>query len=749
MKGEYLLFNLLVLAGPLLLSFWRRTPFVHRFGAVALACLLASTPYVVWDALVTDRHWWFNPAYTLDWRPLGLPPGEWLFFVTVPFACAFSWEFLIKPERGRIEPGRAWIYAPLPLLVPAGLWVYSLGKEYTGLTLMALGFAASVDWLSGVRLLTRTRYPAFAALLFAQVFVFNGYLTARPVVLYDAAYQLDLRVITIPIEDFGYGLSLMHLSLVFFELGKRYPMLSRLIERRFGGYRHRLNRVDLTWPRTLDDRGAARPDTARGDRGQPRVAVIGGGIAGLTAASHLAERGLAVTIYEANDYVGGKLGSWIEEIDGMGPMRVEHGFHAFFRHYYNLNRFLDRLGIRERFSPIEDYTILAENGERFGFAGLHRTPALNLVSLLGSGMMQPRDLLRPEMRNMRIMLEYDEQATFEAHDDTSFAAFAAETRLPRNLQLVFNSFSRAFFADPEDMSLAELIKSFHFYFLSHDYGLIYDIPEDDHEHTVLAPIRAHLDAHGAKLRLRTPVSTIAPLGESGADGFEVDGTRFDYVVVAADVGAARDLIERSEALASELPTTWPALSAQKVSARYAVLRLWTDRDTDRDLPGFVMTDRARALDSVSLYHRFEHSSELWARERGGGGVYELHCYAVPEELVEEEDIRAALLEDFFAHFPELQGCDVFGEHFYVKRDFTAFHMGLHDTRPGVTTDLPGLYLAGDWVRLPCPAMLMEAAATSGIMAANEVLVREGLQPEALFTVPLHGLLRPTPASAAP
>ena len=60
MPGEYLIFNLLVLAGPLGLSFWHRTKFVHLWPLAFLAVALPGVPYLVWDALVTGRHWEFN-----------------------------------------------------------------------------------------------------------------------------------------------------------------------------------------------------------------------------------------------------------------------------------------------------------------------------------------------------------------------------------------------------------------------------------------------------------------------------------------------------------------------------------------------------------------------------------------------------------------------------------------------------------------------------------------------------------------
>ena len=53
------------------------------------------------------------------------------------------------------------------------------------------------------------------------------------------------------------------------------------------------------------------------------------------------------------------------------------------------------------------------------------------------------------------------------------------------MRLVFNTFARAFFEEPDQISMAQLIKGFHFYFLSNDLGLIYDVLDDDFEFSLL------------------------------------------------------------------------------------------------------------------------------------------------------------------------------------------------------------------------------------------------------------------------
>ena len=83
MKFEYLLFNLVIIAGPVLAQFNRQIRHLSRWRLKLLVNGVVMIPYIVWDALVTGSHWWFNKTYTLDFRWLGLPIAEWLFFITV------------------------------------------------------------------------------------------------------------------------------------------------------------------------------------------------------------------------------------------------------------------------------------------------------------------------------------------------------------------------------------------------------------------------------------------------------------------------------------------------------------------------------------------------------------------------------------------------------------------------------------------------------------------------------------------
>src|SRR5215211_4963254 len=81
------------------------------------------------------------------------------------------------------------------------------------------------------------------------------------------------------------------------------------------------------------------------------VAVLGGGVAGLTAAHELAERGFEVTVYEARALLGGKARSLPVPGSGEGGRRdlpAEHGFRFFPGFYRHVPDTMRRIGVDRR-----------------------------------------------------------------------------------------------------------------------------------------------------------------------------------------------------------------------------------------------------------------------------------------------------------------------------------------------------------------------------------------------------------------
>lgn len=221
MKYEYLLFNLIVVLGPIAASFDKRVHFANKWRHAFPAITLAAIPYIVWDALVTGRHWVFNAATISGFSPFGLPIEEIFFFFTVPFASLFMWEVISSyiPKQEVSSKGMVGVFRGLLL---AGIILYSQGdKEYTAFALGALGIVGILDDILPVKLFPQKRTFLYVLAVSVCNGVFNGYLTSRPVVVYDNTYNLGIRLGTIPVEDFFYGLSLILLATIFYELLKK------------------------------------------------------------------------------------------------------------------------------------------------------------------------------------------------------------------------------------------------------------------------------------------------------------------------------------------------------------------------------------------------------------------------------------------------------------------------------------------------------------------------------------------------
>ena len=217
MKFEYLLFNLIVTTGPIVFQLNHQIKHISKWRLKLITNGIVMIPYIIWDALVTGSHWWFNETYTLDFRLFGLPIEEWLFFVTVPFGCLLVWETLPDAKLSRQLRSLRYIRRVLYAAMPVGIWVFSTGKQYTGLVLCCFGVVGLADTFLGTDLLLQSKTYAYLAIVSGLILVFNGYLTARPVVLYGEAYQMGYRILTIPIEDFGYGFTLMLLNAMLYE----------------------------------------------------------------------------------------------------------------------------------------------------------------------------------------------------------------------------------------------------------------------------------------------------------------------------------------------------------------------------------------------------------------------------------------------------------------------------------------------------------------------------------------------------
>jgi hypothetical protein len=91
---------------------------------------------------------------------------------------------------------------------------------------------------------------------------------------------------------------------------------------------------------------------------EPRVTIVGAGLAGMTAALRLLERGFHVTLIERERYLGGKLGAYEDpDLGGKGDFH-EHSFHMYLNWYHNFWQIADEIGIIDNFVPQHALTYL-------------------------------------------------------------------------------------------------------------------------------------------------------------------------------------------------------------------------------------------------------------------------------------------------------------------------------------------------------------------------------------------------------
>lgn len=489
--------------------------------------------------------------------------------------------------------------------------------------------------------------------------------------------------------------------------------------------------------------GQTRPGAA--DR--PRVVVAGGGIAGVSAAVVLAERGFPVVVCETASRLGGRLGAHPHTLPDGTVQWVDHGFHGFFRQYYNWRRILRRVstgptGSGPLLHPLGSYPVISARWPDEEFDRLPPAPPLSVLALtLRSPSLRLRELMRADHDVGLALLGFDAGPTYAHLDQLSAEQFLTALRLPERARvMLFNVFAHSFFNDAATMSAADLVAMFHFYFLANPEGLGMDAPHADYQSAIWGPLGRYLQQRKAQIRTSTTVTAIdRDPGGSWCLRIAGGGTlSADEVVLATDAGSAARILGASPDVASGDERLAAVAAQPRTGPPYAVARYWLDGDVRPERAQFTSIADPGILDSVTLYHRFEAGARSW-HGRTGGSVVELHAYACPPGVA-AADLGTAMLAELGQLWPEVLRLRQVDRSCHVGTDAAGFPVGGHASAPGVRTAVRGLTLAGDWVASPFPAALMERAAATGIGAANVILATHGHHPEPMWSVPPRGIL---------
>ncbi len=507
--------------------------------------------------------------------------------------------------------------------------------------------------------------------------------------------------------------------------------------------------------------------------------IIGAGMAGLTAALHLAERGLPPLLLEANPhYPGGRVaGGDVTELEHAGQVwrfRDEHGVHGIWSAYHNLQAMLTRHNIRPMFVPAQEESWLYKRGGRVrratvGSAIRHSwVPApLHFLALF----VRPRFLsilgLRDWLSLPRVWtsllfaVSIDPLREGQPLADLTLDDFVRGW--PPALRAMFAGLSRNFMsAHPTETPLSGFVGFLRFYMLLRRDSWAYSYMPSDGGTSLIDPIVTRLCELGGQVQLGHTVTRL----EQTPDGWRVHwqrengqtgSTHAPQLIIATDAPNAAKLFPPMQEINYPIPNHLHCAQAQVTqypipNTQYhypqamptAIIRLWYDRLPNAAAEAGVFSGEF-VLDNYFWLHRIQDSYAQWHKATGGSAV-ETHIYG-PAELLEQPDavLLARAAADVNSAYPRLRGHLL---HQTIRRNdatHTVFSVGPAERHLGIHTPWSRLYCCGDWVHYPSPALFLERACITGIEAANAALASRNLPPWPLLDGPppeaLAGLIQ--------
>lgn len=474
------------------------------------------------------------------------------------------------------------------------------------------------------------------------------------------------------------------------------------------------------------------------------IVIIGGGLAGMTAAAHLVARGLPVIVLEANQsWLGGRLAGGEPETFAHGgetwAFPWEHGIHGLWGGYVNMRATLNR------FIPDEDLRPTPSGGEvwihRWG-ESIRRVEAGTAVRswVLPAPFHYLNLLLRPRFWGAITPLDFlsapglifsvlwaigsdplREKAALDGFTMDDF--FRLWTP---NLRATIEGVARNMLAAPDEaITFTGLVAALRFYtLLRRDDWHPHFFPANSRV-CVFDPLEAHITAGGGQVLRGMTAHQLARTdddwqvtAEDAWGGFvTLDGSA---VILAANAGGTRSILLNSA-------DTQAAAGAMRFpgSLRNTVVRLWFDAPPKDPAPSGMFTGDF-VPDNYFWLHRIHREYADWAA--AGGSAIEMHFYGDAALLNQpDRNFLVIALEEAQRAFPELKGRYIHGA---VRRNsavHTAFRV-MTDDMLHVETPWPGVYACGDWVGGDTPSLWMERACTTGIMAANHILAAHSLEP---------------------
>ncbi|MFO0900761.1 MAG: hydroxysqualene dehydroxylase HpnE [Pirellulales bacterium] len=449
-------------------------------------------------------------------------------------------------------------------------------------------------------------------------------------------------------------------------------------------------------------------------RERPRVAIVGGGLAGSAAAAALCDTQAQVTLFEARRQLGGRAASYR---DPTSDELIDHCQHVSLGCCTNLDDLCRRAGLASEFRLDDTLYFFPPTGpmrtlraSRWLPAPLHLGPALLQLDYLSW-----RERLGIASALWRLARwRYNETVV----EPTMLAWLHARGQSPRAIEFFWSPVLVSALGDTLDrVALSPARKVFVDGFMAARGAYRVRVPRRPLAELFGTRLAAWLGARGVELRCGMRVAQVACDQGRPAVTF-ADATRetFDAVIVAVPWRKAGTLFDA--ALASQLP--WTAALADWPAAPITGVHLWFDRPLT-NLPHAVILGRL----SQWLFNRSdeETASESPATSEGATREYYHQVVISASQALagrSKEDILAEVAADLRAVFPAAAAAQLLRGRVVTEPEAVfSTAPGCETLRPTQRTTAPGVFVAGDWTATGWPAT-MEGAVRSGYLAAEAV-----------------------------
>jgi len=242
---------------------------------------------------------------------------------------------------------------------------------------------------------------------------------------------------------------------------------------------------------------------------EKKVAIIGGGLSGLSCAKYLSDAGHQPTVYEARDVLGGKVSAWQDE-DGDW---IETGLHIFFGAYPNMMNLFDELDIHDRLQWKIHQMIFAMQelpGEFTTFDFIPGIPApfnFGLAILKNQKMLTFGEKLQTAPPLLPMLIEG--QPFIDAQDELSVTQFMRKYGMPERINSeVFVAMAKALdFIDPDKLSMTVVLTAMN-RFLNEDNGLQMAFLDGNQPDRLCAPMKERIESQGGNVVMESPIKEI-------------------------------------------------------------------------------------------------------------------------------------------------------------------------------------------------------------------------------------------------